>query len=333
MSARHQRRPRGSSPVKTGATSSLAQIDQPSPATTGVRGPVAPTAESGGLKTMPTVWVRIPPGARNCRDLDSGYQRRMYVHRGRESGDRLRARACSDEDLTGSSVSRCGGPAHGTVRERLPSRSATRYLLCLRRQPLVPQPEHVRLPPRPVSRRRLPGASIASTAAADRMRGRLPGDRDAGRLAAMRGLSGNRVQVPSHALDAQIASRTGSTGRACSRSTARAASTSGRSCCASGSRRSSPQHPWPLIRGLIHSDGCRAINRVIVRGKRYCLPAVLLQQRIARHPADHGRTRWTGSASRGDTTGRTASPLPAGVRGPDGATRRPEGLTGQTALS
>jgi hypothetical protein len=29
------------------------------------------------------------------------------------------------------------------------------------------------------------------------------------------------------------------------------------------------EHPWPLIRGLIHSDGCRAMNRVVVRGKRY----------------------------------------------------------------
>lgn len=31
-------------------------------------------------------------------------------------------------------------------------------------------------------------------------------------------------------------------------------------------------HPWPLIRGLIHSDGCRAINRVVVRGKAYSYP-------------------------------------------------------------
>jgi hypothetical protein len=30
--------------------------------------------------------------------------------------------------------------------------------------------------------------------------------------------------------------------------------------------------PWPLIRGLIHSDGCRAINRVTVRGVRYDYP-------------------------------------------------------------
>lgn len=32
------------------------------------------------------------------------------------------------------------------------------------------------------------------------------------------------------------------------------------------------EHPWPLIRGLIHSDGCRAVNRVTVRGTRYAYP-------------------------------------------------------------
>jgi hypothetical protein len=32
------------------------------------------------------------------------------------------------------------------------------------------------------------------------------------------------------------------------------------------------EHPWPLIRGLIHSDGCRAINRVKVHGVRYAYP-------------------------------------------------------------
>jgi hypothetical protein len=31
-------------------------------------------------------------------------------------------------------------------------------------------------------------------------------------------------------------------------------------------------HPWSLIRGLIHSDGCRVINRVVVRGKAYEYP-------------------------------------------------------------
>ncbi|HEY2985102.1 MAG TPA: helix-turn-helix domain-containing protein [Jatrophihabitantaceae bacterium] len=29
------------------------------------------------------------------------------------------------------------------------------------------------------------------------------------------------------------------------------------------------EHPWSLIRGLIHSDGCRVINRVVVHGKAY----------------------------------------------------------------
>lgn len=32
------------------------------------------------------------------------------------------------------------------------------------------------------------------------------------------------------------------------------------------------EHPWPLIRGLIHSDGCRGINRVVVRGVAYEYP-------------------------------------------------------------
>ena len=32
------------------------------------------------------------------------------------------------------------------------------------------------------------------------------------------------------------------------------------------------EHPWPLIRGLIHSDGCRSINRVQVNGVRYAYP-------------------------------------------------------------
>jgi hypothetical protein len=32
------------------------------------------------------------------------------------------------------------------------------------------------------------------------------------------------------------------------------------------------EHAWPLIRGLIHSDGCRAINKVTVHGQRYEYP-------------------------------------------------------------
>lgn len=35
-------------------------------------------------------------------------------------------------------------------------------------------------------------------------------------------------------------------------------------------------HPWPLIRGLIHSDGCRSVNRVVApSGKLYSYPRYL----------------------------------------------------------
>jgi hypothetical protein len=32
------------------------------------------------------------------------------------------------------------------------------------------------------------------------------------------------------------------------------------------------QYPHELVRGLVHSDGCRCINRVTVRGKKYAYP-------------------------------------------------------------
>ena len=32
------------------------------------------------------------------------------------------------------------------------------------------------------------------------------------------------------------------------------------------------EQPRPFLRGLIQSDGCRVINRVTVRGKRYAYP-------------------------------------------------------------
>jgi hypothetical protein len=31
-------------------------------------------------------------------------------------------------------------------------------------------------------------------------------------------------------------------------------------------------HPWPFIRGLIHSDGCRSLNRVRSHGRKYTYP-------------------------------------------------------------
>lgn len=32
------------------------------------------------------------------------------------------------------------------------------------------------------------------------------------------------------------------------------------------------EHPKPFVRGLFHSDGCRVVNHVTVRGKRYAYP-------------------------------------------------------------
>ena len=32
------------------------------------------------------------------------------------------------------------------------------------------------------------------------------------------------------------------------------------------------EHPTGLLRGLIHSDGCRSLNRVVVRGREYAYP-------------------------------------------------------------
>ena len=85
--------------------------------------------------------------------------------------------------------------------------------------------------------------------------------------------------------------------------------------------------PWPFVRGMIHSDGCRATNRVVAHGKAVRLPALLLLQRVHRHPRDHGL---------GTRPGRRRVALqPAQQhldRAPrlgraDGRAHRPEGLT------
>jgi hypothetical protein len=41
------------------------------------------------------------------------------------------------------------------------------------------------------------------------------------------------------------------------------------------------ERPWPLIRGLIHSDGCRATNRVVTRGKPYAYPRYFFANSIS----------------------------------------------------
>ncbi|HET6876275.1 MAG TPA: hypothetical protein VFH38_01960 [Jatrophihabitans sp.] len=40
-------------------------------------------------------------------------------------------------------------------------------------------------------------------------------------------------------------------------------------------------HPWPLIRGLIHSDGCRATNRVRAHGTTYAYPRYFFSNKSA----------------------------------------------------
>jgi hypothetical protein len=48
-------------------------------------------------------------------------------------------------------------------------------------------------------------------------------------------------------------------------------------------------HPWPFLRGLIHSDGCRSMNRVVVRGRAYAYPRYFLANESADILAIAGR--------------------------------------------
>jgi hypothetical protein len=49
-------------------------------------------------------------------------------------------------------------------------------------------------------------------------------------------------------------------------------------------------HPWPFLRGLIHSDGCRATNRVIAKGKQYEYPRYFFANESTDILAIAGRT-------------------------------------------
>lgn len=40
-------------------------------------------------------------------------------------------------------------------------------------------------------------------------------------------------------------------------------------------------HPGSFLRGLFHSDGCRTVNRITVRGRRYAYPRYLFTNRSA----------------------------------------------------
>jgi hypothetical protein len=49
-------------------------------------------------------------------------------------------------------------------------------------------------------------------------------------------------------------------------------------------------HPWSLIRGLIHSDGCRSINKIVTRGKTYSYPRYFFANESSDILAIMGRT-------------------------------------------
>jgi hypothetical protein len=49
-------------------------------------------------------------------------------------------------------------------------------------------------------------------------------------------------------------------------------------------------HPWSLIRGLIHSDGCRSINKIMTRGKGYSYPQYFFANESSDILAIMGRT-------------------------------------------
>jgi hypothetical protein len=49
-------------------------------------------------------------------------------------------------------------------------------------------------------------------------------------------------------------------------------------------------HPWALIRGLIHSDGCRSINKIVTRGKPYSYPRYFFANESSDILAIMGRT-------------------------------------------
>lgn len=60
-------------------------------------------------------------------------------------------------------------------------------------------------------------------------------------------------------------------------------------------------HPREFLRGLIHSDGCRSVNRVVVRGKTYGYPRYQLTNEsieihwMFRRACDELGVRWTSS--------------------------------------
>ena len=74
-----------------------------------------------------------------------------------------------------------------------------------------------------------------------------------------------------------------------SRSTGQAASTSGPSCSSDWQQAIVDEYPWTFLRGLLHSDGCRTINRFKTklpsgRVARVRVSALVLLEPVGRHP-------------------------------------------------
>ena len=80
---------------------------------------------------------------------------------------------------------------------------------------------------------------------------------------------------------ASRSTRTRSTGLACCRSTGPGRSTCASSRSPTGNAGSAISTPELLLRGVIHSDGCRVINRVWGGGKRYAYPRYEFSNRSA----------------------------------------------------
>jgi hypothetical protein len=73
------------------------------------------------------------------------------------------------------------------------------------------------------------------------------------------------------------------------------------------------QHPWPFVRGMIHSDGCRSVNRVIVRGKLYSYPRYFFSNEsrdilaIMGRALDHVGVQWRYNRSNSISVARRTS--------------------------
>ena len=198
----------------------------------------------------------------------------------------------------------------------------------------------LRLSARPLSRRRLHQPTRSDSYAAYRMLRRLArshrrvssGD---ARLSAL-----TTVSSAFRARAASWSRRTTRTGPVSSRSTVLARSTSGASNSGTGSRKIVDAHPWELVRGLVHSDGCRITNwttRLVAgKRKRYEYPRYFFTnksddiRKIFTDALDRVGVEWSTLARGSDPLQHLRSP-PC-LRRVDGRARRAQVLSGAREL-